>query len=55
MYILVRQSDKVIIGTATKLIDEKSAADKGYDVYEIQESEFKPSMLGSKLQGFDKG
>lgn len=55
MYILVRNSDNVIIGTATKLVDEKNAADKGYAVYEIKESEFRPSMLGSKLNGFEKG
>jgi hypothetical protein len=55
MYILVRQTDNIIIGTASRLVDEKSAADKGYNVYEIADSEFKASMLGSKLAGFDKG
>lgn len=54
MYILVRESDKIIIGTATRMVDEKSAADKGYLIYEIKDSEFKPSMLGSKLQKFEK-
>lgn len=55
MYILVREIDNIIIGTAAKMIDEMSALNKGYKVYEIQDSEFKPSMLGSKLTGFDKG
>lgn len=55
MYILVRKEDKVIIGTAIKMVDETAAADKGYDVYEIPESEFRPTMLGSILTGFNKG
>lgn len=54
MYILVRESDNIIIGTATRPVNEDAAADKGYKVYEIDESEFKPSMLGAKLQKFDK-
>lgn len=54
MYILVREIDNIIIGTAIRPINETIAADKGYKVYEIDESEFKPSMLGSKLQKFDK-
>lgn len=54
MYILVRKSDNIIIGTATKLVDENTASTKGYNVYEVPDSEFKISMLGSKLTGFDK-
>ena len=54
MFILVRQSDKIIIGTATKMVDEKNAAEKGFEIFEIPDSEFNPELLGSKLKGFDK-
>lgn len=53
MYILVRQKDNIIIGTAKKQVDEESASKNGCRVYEISDDEFKPSMLGSKLEAFD--
>lgn len=55
MYILVRQKDNIIIGTAMKPIDEKTASTNGYRVYEIEQSEFKPSMIGSVLTSFEQG
>lgn len=54
MYILVRQSDNVIVGTAIRPIDELSASKSGCRIYEIDESEFTPEMLGSKLTQYNK-
>lgn len=54
MYILVRQKDNIIVGSAKNRIDEKSASENGCKVYEILDAEFKPSMLGSRLESFEK-
>lgn len=54
MYILVRQEDNVIIGTATRPVDTASASENGYRVYEIDDSEFKEEMLGSKIVDYVK-
>lgn len=54
MYILVRQTDNVIVGTAVRPVDEVSASKNGCRVYEIEDSEFDPNMLGSKLTHFNK-
>lgn len=54
MYILVRQKDNIIVGTAVKPVDETDASQKGFRVYEIPDSEFNPSMLGGKLESFEK-
>lgn len=53
MYILVRQKDNVIVGTATRQVDEVSLSKSGCRVYEISDKEFKPTMLGSKLEAYD--
>lgn len=54
MYLLVRVKDNIIIGTATKAVDEKTASKHGYKIYEIADAEFKTNMLGAKLEGFTK-
>lgn len=54
MYILVRQSDNIIIGTSSGKVDEQSASKSGYRVYEIADVEWNNSMLGSKLKGYEK-
>ena len=53
MYILVRQKDNVIVGTAIKPIDEASASKSGCKVYEIADDEFDIKMLGSRLNSFE--
>ncbi len=52
MYLLVRIKDSVIIGTAKKALDEKSCAGNGYNIYEIDDTQFKNEMLGAKLESF---
>jgi hypothetical protein len=54
MYILVRFSDNIIIGSAVKPIDEISASKNGYLVYEIADEEFNVAMIGSKLESFEE-
>jgi hypothetical protein len=54
MYIIVRHSDNVIIGSATRPVDELLASRNNYRVYEIDDTEFSIDMLGSKLAGFDE-
>lgn len=50
---MVREIDGIIIGSAAKHIDEKTAKKNGYKIFEIDSSEFKVEMIGSKLQGFE--
>lgn len=54
MYILVRKKDNIIIGSAVNPINKENAEAKGYDIYEIDKSEFSEKMLGAKLEGFDE-
>ena len=54
MYILVRQTDNIIVGTATKIVDEASVSKSGCRVYEIPDNEFTANMLGSKLETFEE-
>lgn len=54
MYLLVRAKDNIIIGTALRPVDEKTASKNGYKIYQIPDEEFKPEMLGAKLEGFKK-
>lgn len=53
MYILVRAKDNVIVGTAIRKVDEIAESKKGCKVYEIDDSDFTPDMLGSKLESFE--
>lgn len=54
MYLIVRASDNIIVGTAIRPIDEASSSKNGYKIYQIEDSEFVPEMLGAKLEGFNK-
>jgi N-dimethylarginine dimethylaminohydrolase len=54
MYLLVNKSDNVIIGYANRLVNEKQAEQDGYEVFEIEDAEFSPKMLGSKIESYDE-
>ena len=54
MFILVNTVDKIIIGCASRPIDEKQAKVDGYDVFEIDDKEWSPSLLGSKLESYEE-
>ncbi len=54
MYIIVRHKDNVIVGNALRPVDEVQLSKNGYKVFEIDDSEFSISMLGSKLDGFQE-
>lgn len=53
MYILVRQTDNVIVASAINPMSVEDASSKGCLIYEIDDAEFTPDMLGSKLDSFD--
>jgi N-dimethylarginine dimethylaminohydrolase len=53
MYIMVRQTDRVIMGSAINPISNEHASAQGYEVYEIDDSEFTVDMLGSVLNNFE--
>ena len=54
MFLLINISDKTIIGCASRPIDEVQAKKDGYDVFEIEDSEWNPSMLGSKVESYEE-
>lgn len=54
MYIIVRVTDNVIVGSAANRVDEEHASKSGYRVYEIDSSEFSYELIGSKLAGFEQ-
>ena len=54
MYIIVRHKDNIIIGSATRPVDEAEASRNGYKVFEIADSEFSVNMIGSRLDSFDE-
>lgn len=53
MYIIVRQIDNVVIGSAINAMNIDDASKQGYVIYEIDDSEFTPELLGSTLDHFD--
>lgn len=53
MYIIVRQLDNVVIGSAINPISIDDASAQGCLVYEIEDSEFTSELLGSTLDYFD--
>ncbi len=53
MYIIVRQEDNVVIASAINPVSIEDAASKGCVIYEINDSEFTPELLGSTLNHFD--
>lgn len=54
MFIIVRHSDNIIIGTATRPVNEAEASKNGYKVFEIDDKEFSVEMIGSKLESFEE-
>lgn len=54
MYILVRKKDNIIIGSAINPINKDNAEKNGYDIYEMDKSEFSEKLIGAKLEGFDE-
>lgn len=54
MFLIIRQSDNVIIGSAIKPIHLESASQKGYIVCEIPDNEFNTQMIGSKIENFEQ-
>lgn len=54
MYILVRKTDNIIIGSAINPINKENAEKNGHIIYEIDSSEFSKNMIGAKLEGFDE-
>ena len=49
MFILVRVSDNVIVGSAANPVDVKEASKQGRRVYEIDDSDFTVDMIGQKI------
>lgn len=54
MYIIVRHKDNIIVGSATRPVDEKEASRNGYKIFEIDDKEFSVDIIGSKLESFDE-
>lgn len=49
MYIIVRAIDNVIVGSAHNPIDVKDASISGRRVYEIDDEDFDPKIIGQKI------
>lgn len=54
MYIIVRASDKVIVGTSNNPINVDICSRNDRLVYEIDDNDFDKSMLGQKLTDFEE-
>lgn len=54
MYIIVRKSDNVIIGTASAAVAADADSKTGYTFYEVDDSEFSSSMIGKTLESFEE-
>lgn len=54
MYIIVRASDNVIVGTSDNPINIADCSRNNRLVYEIDEKDFDKSMLGQKLENFEE-
>jgi len=52
MYILVNQQN-IIIGSAHNKPDESISSANGHRIYEIENTEFSPNMIGEVLEDFD--
>lgn len=48
MFIIIRNSDRRIVASSTAMVMER----EGYTVYEIDDSEYAPEMVGSILDDF---
>ncbi len=49
MYILVRVTDNVIVGCANNPVNVQEASKQGRRVYEIDDADFSPEMLGQQI------
>ena len=54
MYIMVRASDNMIIGSAVNPINKKTAMDRSYLVYELDNSEYSEDLIGNILENFEE-
>jgi hypothetical protein len=54
MYIMVRVTDNMIIGSANNPINKKTAMDRGYLVYELSSSEYSEDLIGQILESFEE-
>lgn len=52
MYIIVRVHDNVIVGCASNPININEASKNGRRVYEIDDADFDPKMLGQQITEF---
>lgn len=52
MYIFVNKLTNVIVGSATRPVNEEDMEKQGNLVYEIDNSEFSDKMIGQKLSSF---
>lgn len=53
MYIIVRQIDNVVVASATNPVNIDDASAKGCLIYEIDDADFTPELLGSTLDYFE--
>lgn len=52
MYILVDAKTNTIVGSAAKKVNEESCSKNGQKVYEIPDSEYNHSLIGTKIEDF---
>ena len=52
MYLIVDAKTNRIVGSAAKPVDEQECSKNGQKVYEIDDAEYKHSMLGSTIENF---
>lgn len=52
MFILVRVSDNTIVGNANNPVNVHEASRQGRKVYEIDDEDFSPEMIGQKLSEY---
>ena len=53
MFIIVRKSDNIIVGCANSPINLQQAEQNGNVIFEIDDSEFSPDLIGQKLESHD--
>lgn len=53
MFIIVRVSDNVIVGTANSAVNIQELSKQGRRVYEIDDSTFSPDMLGQTIAEYE--
>lgn len=54
MYIMVRNRDKLIVGTANSAPTINAQVEQEYTFYEVDESEFSINMIGKTLASFEE-